>query len=183
MNRYENGKIYKIVDVGYNKCYIGSTCETLSQRMARHRLRYTQYKHGKERGELRSVNALFDEFGMDNCKIELVELYPTNSKIELQQREGYYIKKTCCVNKRIAGRTLVEYRQTFKEALNTKEKQRYKEKREEILQKQKEPRQCPCGSAIRNHDIRRHEKSQKHQNWLKQQQEQPEQEPQVEEQK
>ena len=23
-NKYKNGKIYKIVDVGYSKCYIGS---------------------------------------------------------------------------------------------------------------------------------------------------------------
>ena len=36
-NRYQNGKIYKITDVGYNNCYIGSTTESLSQRMARHR--------------------------------------------------------------------------------------------------------------------------------------------------
>ena len=44
MNRYENRKIYKIVDVGYTKCYFGSTCEELSQRMARHR---GAYKHQK----------------------------------------------------------------------------------------------------------------------------------------
>ena len=43
MNRYENGKIYKIVDVGYNKCYIGSTCESLSKRMERHRKQYKEY--------------------------------------------------------------------------------------------------------------------------------------------
>ena len=43
MNRYENGKIYKITDVGYNKCYIGSTCENLSKRMERHRKQYKEY--------------------------------------------------------------------------------------------------------------------------------------------
>ena len=47
MNKYQNGKIYKIVDVGYNKCYIGSTCEALSQRMARHRSNYKRYLQGK----------------------------------------------------------------------------------------------------------------------------------------
>ena len=30
-NKYQNSKIYKIVDVGYNKCYIGSTVEELSK--------------------------------------------------------------------------------------------------------------------------------------------------------
>ena len=33
MNRYENGKIYKITDTGYNKAYVGSTCESLSKRI------------------------------------------------------------------------------------------------------------------------------------------------------
>lgn len=31
MNRYEKGQIYKIVDVGYNKMYIGSTTENLKK--------------------------------------------------------------------------------------------------------------------------------------------------------
>ena len=44
-NKYKRGKIYKIVDVGYNKCYIGSTAEkTLSNRMSRHRYDYKIYK-------------------------------------------------------------------------------------------------------------------------------------------
>ena len=47
MNRYESGKIYKIIDAGDNECYIGSTCEVLSQRMARHRHKYPQYLKGK----------------------------------------------------------------------------------------------------------------------------------------
>ena len=47
MNKYQNGKIYKIVDVGYNKCYIGSTCEALSQRMARHRSNYKKVFAGQ----------------------------------------------------------------------------------------------------------------------------------------
>ena len=29
-SKYQNGKIYKITDIGYSKCYIGSTCESLS---------------------------------------------------------------------------------------------------------------------------------------------------------
>ena len=46
MNKYHNGKIYKIVDVGYNKCYIGSTTETLSRRMAHHKCSFKHYKQG-----------------------------------------------------------------------------------------------------------------------------------------
>ena len=39
-NKYQNSKIYKIVDVGYNKSYIGSTVQKLSNRMAKHRSEY-----------------------------------------------------------------------------------------------------------------------------------------------
>ena len=62
MSKYQNGKIYKIVDVEYNKCYIGSTCEELSQRMARHRAIYK-----RKRASYVSSFDLFDEFGLDNC--------------------------------------------------------------------------------------------------------------------
>ena len=31
VDRYFDGEIYKIVDVGSNLCYIGSTCEKLSK--------------------------------------------------------------------------------------------------------------------------------------------------------
>ena len=38
MARYQNGKIYKITHASCTKCYIGSTCATLSQRVPRHRI-------------------------------------------------------------------------------------------------------------------------------------------------
>ena len=71
MNKYHNGKIYKIVDVGYNKCYVGSTTEKLSMRMVRHRSDYKRYKNGKI-NKITSFD-LFDTYGIENCKIELVE--------------------------------------------------------------------------------------------------------------
>jgi hypothetical protein len=29
-NKYQNGKIYKVTDVGYNKCYHGFMCNLLA---------------------------------------------------------------------------------------------------------------------------------------------------------
>ena len=138
MNRYENGKIYKIVDVGYNKCYIGSTCESLSRRMAKHRHQYNSYlkgKHGKTRSFL-----LFDEFGIENCKIELIEQCPCNNKEELRQKEGHYIKNTDCVNRQTAGRSKEEYRHENKEKLADINK-KYRENNKEQLKIKKEEKQ------------------------------------------
>ena len=102
-NKYEKGKIYQIIDVGYSKCYIGSTCESLSRRMTRHKATYKQYLNGKS-NHTKSFE-LFDEFGFDNCKIELIEYHPCSTREELHRREGFFIKDTKCVNKLIAGRT------------------------------------------------------------------------------
>ena len=38
MVSYQDGKIYKITHASCTKCYIGSTCATLSQRVPRHRI-------------------------------------------------------------------------------------------------------------------------------------------------
>ena len=98
MNRYEKGKIYEIVDVGYNKRYIGSTCEMLSKRMERHRKDYYSYLRNNLNTCTKSLE-IFKEYGIDNVKIQLIEYYPCKSKEELLQREGYYIKNIDCVNK------------------------------------------------------------------------------------
>ena len=75
MNRYEQGKIYEITDIGYNKCYIGSTCESLSKRMTRHREHYSRYIQEKVKKKTTAID-MFNESGIDNCKIELIENYP-----------------------------------------------------------------------------------------------------------
>ena len=110
MNRYENGKIYKITDVGYNKCYIGSTCESLSKRMERHRKNFRECTGGKRTRKTTAID-LFNEFGIENCKIELIENYPCQNKEELFKREGSHIKANECVNRFVAGRTKEEWKQ------------------------------------------------------------------------
>ena len=130
MNKYHNGKIYKIVDVGYNKCYIGSTVKTLSQRMAHHRHMYRKQKEGL----FHNVNSfsLFDEFGIDNCKIELIEYYKCETKDELLRREGDHIKNTDCVNKYVAGRTDREYYVEHRKIILQQMKTRAETKTEQI---------------------------------------------------
>ena len=85
-NKYANGKIYKIVDIGYNKCYIGSTVQPLCKRMAEHRKHFRQYKE-RSRHITTSVG-LFEEYGVENCKIELIEEFPCDTKEQLLKQEG-----------------------------------------------------------------------------------------------
>ena len=163
-NRYQNGKIYKIVDNGYNKCYIGSTIEALSTRMAKHRARYRFYLNG---GDTKSFKVwdIFDEFGMVNCKIELVEEYPCENKIQLQKREGFHIQNINCVNKRVEGRTAQEYRDQHKD-----EKQQYDaEYRRNNKERISEKFVCEiCQVCYTRRNRARHEKSLKHQSAMPQ---------------
>ena len=193
-NKYQKGQIYKITDVAYTECYYGSTIEPLNKRMVHHRHRYTNRDNGKETC-IRSVNALFDKYGLENCKIEWVEDYPCNSKKELARREGFYIQNNACVNKNVAGRTSEESREATREKTNKRMSEYYKKNADRIKAYQKEhglkyadkikERKkkyyeanndkfkeyylCSCGRHVQNWSQTRHEKTQYHQNWLNQQ--------------
>ena len=140
MNRYEKGKNYKITDVGYNKCYIGSTCESLSKRMEKHRKQYKEYIKG--RIEKEDNCNIFNGFGIENCKIELIENYPCQSKEELFKREGGHIKATECVNRQIAGRKQQEWKldnpekaREYYERGQARARAYYHKHKEEIIEK------------------------------------------------
>ena len=176
-NRYANGLIYKVVDLGYNKQYFGSTSESLSQRMVRHRASYRSYKNNPKKSLRNSVYDIFDEYGMENCKIELVEYYPCNTKEELRRREGQIIKDNDCVNKRVEGRTKQEYKEDNKEHIQeymkqynithkkeiSENKQNYRESKKDLLQ---EVIECECGAFVTREWKVRHENSELHRRYL-----------------
>ena len=157
MNKYEKSKIYKIETHLSDKIYIGSTTNPyLCNRMAMHRSDYKLFKAGKKH-KLTSFQ-LFDEFGIDNCKISLIELYPCSSIDELNAREGHYIKSLECVNKQIAGRDSKQYYLDNQELFKLQSKERYKIKRKTKIE-------CECGCRII--DIIGHKKTEKHINIMK----------------
>ena len=134
-NKYQNGKIYILVDNAYTKQYIGSTCESLSRRRSRHISSYKFYQSTpyKENGFITSFY-LFNEFGIENVKIELLEFFPCNNKEELRKREGFHIRQNDCVNKCIAGRTVKERQQVWQE----QNKEQIKEKKHNYYLENKE---------------------------------------------
>ena len=111
MNKYEKGKIYKIVSNYTNEVYIGSTIQSLSQRMAGHR---QDFKRAS------CSSALILEYG--DARPYLIKYFPCNSREELEAEERQYIVNTDCVNKQIpGGRTPKEYYLANKDKFNKKE--------------------------------------------------------------
>lgn len=76
---YKKGKIYKITGNGLT--YIGSTTEPLNKRLVKHR------QYIKEGRYCSSSKVL----GNGDEKIELIELYPCETKAELIKQEQYWI--------------------------------------------------------------------------------------------
>jgi len=161
MVNYTNSKIYKIWSPQGNKIYIGSTTKKyLSQRMDKHRNSHKYFKNGKY--HFVSSFELFEEYGIENCFIELLEAKECISKDELTQLEGKYIRTLDCVNKHIPGRTKQEYYEDNKEHLIEYKKKHYEDNKEERFKKHN----CVCGSTYSNHHKFRHEKSNKHQKFV-----------------
>ena len=115
---YKNSKIYRIWSPQGDKVYIGSTTkELLCQRMTAHRKEYRKWK--KTNIQCVTSYLLFEEYGIENCFIELLEAKECNSKDELNQLEGKYIRELTCVNKRVEGRTRKQYREEHKEEVKS----------------------------------------------------------------
>ena len=89
-----HGNIYKIVVVGYNLCYLGSTCEKLSKRMERHRADYKIYVDGKKH----FTTSYQYQMNMEKRKSELIENYPCLGSEELLKGEGFHIQNAECIN-------------------------------------------------------------------------------------
>jgi len=110
---YQKTKIYKIESHLGDKTYVGSTAKAyLSQRFQQHKVQYKRWKNGV--GVKYTSFELFDEYGLENCNIVLIEEYACNSKDAKNAREGFYIKELNCVNKQIMGQTQKEYQKSEK---------------------------------------------------------------------
>ena len=100
-SNYELGRIYKIVNDVDDEFYIGSTCQFIDQRLAGHR---REARKPNPRLVHRHLNAV----GWEHVHIELVELYPCDSKRELEERERFHIEMApLSLNKNIPTRSAI----------------------------------------------------------------------------
>ena len=103
---YKNGKIYCIRNHINDEIYVGSTCQSLSKRMAYHRqdcMKSNRYNT--------LIYKMMSDLGRDNFYIELIEEYPCENSNQLTRREGELMRELkASLNQVIAGRTRGEYK-------------------------------------------------------------------------
>jgi transcriptional regulator of heat shock response len=192
MTDFNNGKIYSIRSHQTDQIYIGSTIQPLCKRLYGHRTRYRRYKNTGNC--YNTYISSFEVLQYDDNYIELIEGYACENRQQLHRREGQIIRAHNCVNKRIEGRTIKEYRDDNKDKLSAKARQYYQKNKEQIFeykkkynavnkdkinakakqyyQKNKEKKRekiaCECGSIVRKYSLTEHKRSKKHQRWVEQ---------------
>lgn len=139
---YSKGKIYKLECLNTGKVYVGhTTYERLSQRLAKHRGAYNEWKKGTG-----GYTASFKILEGGNYQITLLESYPCKSEDEITARERYWfdVMEEQRVNKNRPRVTEVErqdaqkvYNQVWREAHIDELKQYYETNREALINYQK----------------------------------------------
>ncbi len=157
--------IYKIYckDQNIKDIYIGST-SNFERRTFQHKYccnntnskYYNNYKYVFIR----------ENKGWDNW---IMKSIITCSKEEQYKMERWHIENVehTNLNKSIPTRTEKEYYEINKEKVKEYKKQYYENNREQIKEKQREKITCECGVTFRKDNKIRHNKSNKHQNYLK----------------
>ena len=158
MPDYKKGKIYKLVCALTGDIYIGSSCQALYKR---------RHQHTKN-----TNTCSCSEFS--NPQIYLIEDFPCERKEQLHARERHWIENTDCVNLRKPGRTSEnnkKYVSSWKEDNPKYFKDYYYDNKQKILDKAKELTKnkytCECGTVLSPINKKKHEKSQTHQNFVK----------------
>ena len=120
--------IYPINSIDENDIYYGST-NNINRRWSLHKHNYNTKK------TYYTSFILFDKYGIDHCKFEIIEEIKYNNKLELLNKEKYYIDNNKCINKMSPiGRTNnPNTLQKYKD----KKKEYYENNKEILLEKQK----------------------------------------------
>ena len=170
-NKYQRGKIYKIISNHTDKIYIGSTTEpTLARRLTGHTQNYKCYPAGKQ-----CYISSFELLQYPDYKIVLIESYPCNSKDELLSREQHHIDLAGdnCVNRQKAFTGLTEqeyFKQRYvqnRAIVINRTKHYYAQNKEKIIETQNQKIMCDCGTLFSKRNKARHEKTFIHTEYLK----------------
>lgn len=152
MPDYSQAKIYKLECNITHEVYYGSTTESLSNRLLKHKSK-------------RDCSAI-DIIDRGNFNMKVIEEYPCSTKRELETRERWWIENNVCINKNIPTRTKAEHRQDNREQIIQYNKdywEQNKKRRQEISSRKIK---CECGGNYTHEHKQVHCRTKKHQRYL-----------------
>lgn len=163
---YSKSIIYRICckDASISDEYVGSTTDKKS-RKANHKISCNnQYNKNYN---LPVYQFIRENGGFDNFDFIILEEYPCENKIQLKQKERYWIElRKPTLNRNIPMRTQKEYDELHKEDITERKKKYYQDNRKYIIERncknQKEKIICECGAEICKSSLSHHRKSEYH---------------------
>jgi hypothetical protein len=122
-SKYQNAKIYKIINDIDDQIYVGSTITSLNRRFSLHKCNAKVHPNIK-------LYKHFAKLGVEHFKIILIKLFPCNNKIELAiEEERTKIRLNAQLNMVRAHRTVEQKKEYDKEWKD----RNYKNNRDKIL--------------------------------------------------
>ena len=160
---------YKITSANTNKLYVGSTKKDINERLQNHEAHCRLFRDGKY-----NYVTSFEILECKDYKIELLENKICQNKEERDTVECKYIVNTPnTVNKCLPGRTreqIDEYQRQYyndnKEQIDEYQRQYRQNNKQELNQKHN----CFCVGKYTKQNKSIHEKTQKHQTFIRNQQ-------------
>ena len=177
---YSKGKIYRLVCNTTGNQYIGSTVQSLSQRLGNHKALYKRFIEGK----ITKKSTSFSILSENNFEMILIEEFACENKNQLERRERHFIETMECVNKNKPAQTreeLLEYQRQYakdhQEERAKSQRDYYQKHKEEYIEYHQQYRKdhkeesttltrCECGGQYQHKHKSEHFKSIKHTSYL-----------------
>ena len=171
--KVKKGKIYKIIalidNYDINDVYYGSTTQKLCRRFNFHKSDYINKKKA-----ISSSSIIFDKYGLENCKIILIEEFDYINKEDLCKKEAEYILNNKCVNKRISYKSKEDkikdkiiYDKNYRELNKEKKLKNHKLYYQLNKEKLSKSNTCECGGLYKTYHKTTHMKTKKHKEYIK----------------
>lgn len=90
-NQLNSIGIYKITNLINNHFYIGSCNRNFNERFKEHCRYYEMFKEGTKRNMHPILWAAYNKYGIENFKVEIIEILDGKTSYEILEREEYYI--------------------------------------------------------------------------------------------
>ena len=161
---YSKSKIYKLIDNTNNNVYIGSTCQSLAQRLVGHIRSYKGYTVGSQ-----NYMTSFEIIKNGNYDMVLLEECSCENKEQLHAIERKHIDDNNCINKFKPNKNDTDFKQwqedyyvQNKVKLNDYSKKYNDINKDKINEYRNQAVTCECGCIVKKSTISQHRKSKKH---------------------
>jgi ribosomal protein S27AE len=178
---YSKACIYQICckDLSIKDVYVGSTTNLIERRRTHKVCCHNERTNYHNIPVYRFIR---DHGGFDNWTVIKVEDAPVTCREDLLKLErACMVRLKATLNGNVPGRSVKEYRETYKEKMKEQQieyrelnKEKIKEQQKEyydankdkILEKKAVKVTCGCGSIVGKHHMARHCRTKKHQKYL-----------------